>query len=883
MVNERKNPDALLHQVQEEERQERSGKLKIYLGSAPGVGKTYTMLTDAQAEREHGLDVIVGVAESHGRQEIDALLNNFEILPKKTIHYQDKHLLDFDLDGALKRHPGLILMDEMAHTNAPGLRHKKRWQDIKELLDRGIDVYTTLNVQHIESLNDDVAQIIHAPIRETVPDSMLERADTIELVDLPPDELLKRLHEGKVYLPAQAELACELFFRKGNLIALRELALRAVAKHVNTEVLLYRQDQGIKRIWPTMEKLLVCVGNGAEAPKLIRAAKQMAASLQAEWIAVYVDSPRVHTLRDKRNQAIQHLHLAEQLGAQTRVLTGFDTTKEIMGFAQEQNITIIMIWKHIRPWWRDLWSHAFADKIVRSSGEINVYIMTGEHQKPLERKPSPTAHTPWRYYAFSISVVIITTLINVCLYPYFGDTHLIMVYLLGMTIIALFGHIGPAMLGTVVSVLTYDFFFIPPFYSFYVENLGYFFILLVMLIVAQVISQLTILMRRQTEAARLNEQQTSALYTLSRQLSSLRGTDKLLYAGVNYISEMFESEIIALLPKNDQLTIRAKCRTNQTLNAKEQGIAQWVYELGQKAGLGTDSLSFSDALYIPLLGSQRVIGVLRLKPIHKDYLRSPEKMHLLEALAHQIALALEVDRLQEEKKKSEFKIETNRLRSALLQSISHDLRAPLVAIIGAASTQIEMADKLDEKAIKKLGKNIYFEAEQLNRLINNLLQIAYFETNNIHLQKQLLSLNDLIHMIVKTSSKKLGKRPINITISDDLPPVPLDKTLMQEVFINLIDNAVKFTPVKTPIDIQVIQKKNSVMISIRDHGPGIAPDEVNKLFEKYYRGRMLTSERGLGLGLAICRMIVEAHGGKIWAENHKEGGAIFRFTLSMTP
>ena len=430
-------------------------------------------------------------------------------------------------------------------------------------------------------------------------------------------------------------------------------------------------------------------------------------------------------------------------------------------------------------------------------------------------------------------------------------------------------------------MLAYDYFFLPPYYTFSISNRESFFTLVVMLIVAQVISQLTILIRHQTEASRLNESQTSALYTLSRQLSSMRGMDKLLNAGITYIAELFDCKVIALLPKAGHLDIRARCRTNQALDAKELGIAQWVYELGQKAGLGTDSLPFSKALYIPLLGSQEVIGVLRIHPSKNEYFASPEKMHLLEACVNQIALALEVDRLQEQKKMSELQTEKDRVRSTLLQSISHDLRTPLLSIIGAASTQIEMAKKLDAPKIRKLGKDIYVEADQLSRLINNLLQITYLESDAINLQKQRLSLKDLIHVIIKGASKKLGKRSIQINIPANLPLIPFDNTLLQEVFLNLIDNAVKFTPPDTPIEIEVTQEKNKVVVSIKDHGPGIVLDEVNHLFEKFYRGRMLTTERGLGLGLAICRIIIEAHGGKIWAENRTEGGAIFRFTLPM--
>ena len=877
MTGERPNPEKLLRRVQEEERQEQRGKLKIYLGAAPGIGKTHTMLTDAIAKRAQGLDVIVGIVETHRRREVESLLNNLDILPLQQVKYRDQTLLEFDLDGALKRNPGLILVDEMAHTNAPGLRHAKRWQDIKELLDRGIDVYTTLNVQHIESLNDVVSQIIHTRIKETVPDFMLEMADTIELVDLPPEDLLKRLHEGKVYFPAQAELAVENFFRKGNLIALRELALRTTAEQVGTQVLLYRQGQGIKHIWPTKEKILVCVGSRTESTKLIRTASRIAKNLQAEWIAVHVDTPRFNESEDQRNIAIQNLRLAESLGAETRMLTGFDVVKEIMNFAREQNVTLIMLWKHIRSRWRDFLFASLADEVVRHSGEIDVYIVTGEVEdyKVLQSEPAKSAIS-WRTYGFSLSIVALATLIDSILCPYLHPSNLMMVYLLGVTFVALFGQIGPSVLASVLSVLLCALLFIPSTPDFATTNFQNVLTFLVMLLVAQIISHLTILTRRQATMSHQIEQRTATLHSLSQQLASARGVDKLLGIAVHYLAQLFDSKVLALLPEDHHLKIRAESNLDQVLNTKELSVAQWVYDLGQIAGLGTDTLPFSEALYLPLATSQ-VAGVLRVQPNKPELLFTPEQIHLLEACAHQVALALEVDRLQEQAKESELQVEMDRVRHTLLQSVSHDLRMPLAAVMGAANTLVEMGSELDARAIKRLGKVIYFELEQLSRLINNILQMTYLEAESVKLQKGIHSLSDLIDKVV--SNKKLGKKPLNIHIPRDFPLIPYDQTLMQEVMVNLIDNAVKFTPPESAIDISASVENGKVVVSVEDRGPGIVPDEVNQLFEKYYRGRMLTTERGLGLGLAICRAIIKAHGGEIWAANRQGGGAVFRFTL----
>lgn len=644
MKENRPNPEILLRQVQEEEQKKRQGSLKIYLGAAPGVGKTHEMLHDALSERNEGLDVIIGVVESHGRKEIKKLLHHFEILPRETINYNGKELNEFNLDGALTRNPGLILMDEMAHTNAPFSRHKKRWQDIKELLDRGIDVYTTLNVQHIESLNDDVAQIIHAPIKETVPDSMIERADTLELVDIPPEELLKRLHEGKIYVPEQAELAAENFFKVGNLIALRELALRIMTERVGSQVLLYRQGKGIKHIWPTKEKILVCVGPGAESKKLIRAAKRLASSLQVEWIAAFVDTPKMQSSDNIRNSAVQNLHFAEQLGAITRVLTGFDIVKEIMEFAREQNVTQIMIWKSIKPRIRNLFIRNLADEIVRKSGEIDVYIMTGENHKQIAFNTGLTRRYNWKNYIVSLFVVSIATVINFVLDIFLSTSNLIMVYLLGITVVAIRGEMWPAFLAAILSVLAYDFFFIAPYYSFAVSDVQYLFTLLVMLIVSFVISHLALRIKKQAESAKSGERETATLHVLSKKLSSTRGIDNILNLGTSYIGDIFNCDAVALLPKGDKLFLNAKDQL-QELTEKEQGIAKYVYQLGKIAGLGTDTLSFSNALYVPLIASQKTIGVLRILPKSKR-LFTPEQIYILEACANQLALAIEVERIE---------------------------------------------------------------------------------------------------------------------------------------------------------------------------------------------------------------------------------------------
>ena len=872
MVNPRPSPEQLLQRAEEEERQEKSGKLKIYLGAAPGVGKTHEMLHDALEKRAHGLDVIVGIAESHGRQDIERLLKNFEILPRQTVSYREKNQLEFDLDAALQRHPGLILVDEMAHTNVPGLRHEKRWQDIQELLERGIDVYTTLNVQHIESVKDDVAQIIQAPIHETVPDSMLEKAAVIELVDLPPEDLLIRLQEGKVYFTRQAELAKESFFRLGNLIALRELALRITAKHVGTEVLWYRQGEGIKTIWPVKDKILVCVGPKPEALKLIRAAKRLASSLSAEWLAIYIDTPH-QPIEDARNRAIQNLRLAELLGAETHVLSGFDIVKEIMQFAREQNVTQIMIWKHIITRWRDWFRRNLADEIVRHSEEIDVYIMTGEFSKPLPQKKKLSKSIPWKIYTISVGVVGLTTLLNVFLYEVLASSNLIMVYLLGVTFVALFGRTGPSILASTLSVITYDFFFIPPFYSFAVSDIEYFFTLLVMLIVTQVISHLTILIRHQAESARLTQHQTTALYTFSRKLSTTRGTNKILELGTQQIAHVFNSQVMVLLPKNNRLEIRASFPLSLNLDTKEKemSIAQWVFDMQLPAGVGTDTLSSSDALYLPLIGSSKVQGVLRVQP---QQLFTPEQREFLDSCVNQFALALEVDRLHEKSRKEELEVEKDRVQITLLASIFHDLCFPLKQVINT----INDLKKVKECQDTLIKNNIDHQINKLNRLNNNLYHVVQLETEGIELKKEPSSLKKIISAAIKISQKTLEKRPIELNLADNLPLISLDYQLILEVLVHLLDNAIKFSPPKSKITLSAQIENDKVIVSIEDFGSGIVPDEKNNLFKKFFRGKKVIAEHGLGLGLAICEKIISAHYGTIWVEN-KNQGATVRFAL----
>lgn len=878
MPERRPNPEKLLRRVMDEEQKAKRGKLKIYLGAAPGVGKTYNMLNDALAKRSQGLDVVIGVVETHGRHEIEFLLDDLEMLPRQDVAYRGQTFKEFDLDAALRRNPGIILMDEMAHKNVPGLRHGRRWRDIKELLDRGIDVYTTLNVQHIESLNDVVSSIIHTKIKETVPDSMLEMADTIELVDLPPEDLIKRLQEGKVYYPFQAELAAENFFRKGNLIALRELALRVTAEHVSAEVHLYRQGEGIKHIWRTRDKILVCVGPDLESVKLIRTARRVATKYQAEWIAVYVDTVRLNANEQKRNLAIQNLRLAEQLGAETRILNGFDIVDEIISFAREQNVTQIIIAKKSRSRLADFLYRNLADELVRASGEIDVYVVSVLSEAMAQPVPvTLKREIPWKTYVVALGLTLLISGLAK-LMPQLYPSTFIMLYLLSVTIVSLFGQMGPALFASVISIMAYYYLFMPPLTNLRVQSAEYVLTFIIMISVAYIISHLTVLGRQQARAARLAVKRAETMHALSRKLASTRSVDAILDVAEQFLEDVFSCQLMVFLPQDARIMLREKYKDKYQLSMKEQSIAQWVYDIGQFAGLGTDTLPFSEALYVPMLAANSTVGVLRVKPIPTDRLFSPEQMHLLEACANQIALAIEVDRIQEYAKAHELQIERDHVRNALLQSITYDLHAPLLAIIDHAAVLIETYAHLKPETINSLGYHIYAEAVQLNRIISNILQMTYLDTEAIQLQKEQKSLRDLILRVIK-ENKKFAAHEIKMHIPNDLPLVAYDETLMHEVIVNLLDNALKVSPKNEPVDISAQAEPGHILVGVRDCGPGVPVDELDKLFEKFYRGRTSTTASGLGLGLAICRSIISAHGGRIWVENGPEGGAVFYFTL----
>jgi two-component system sensor histidine kinase KdpD len=882
MEEERPNPEAFLDRMRRETERGREGQLKLFFGAAPGVGKTYAMLEAAKQKRAEGVDVVAGIIETHGRKETAALLDGLEILSRRAIEYRGTVLQEFDLDRALARKPAIILVDELAHTNAPGTRHKKRWQDIYELLGAGISVYSTVNVQHLESLNDVVSQITGINVRETVPDFLLERADEIELVDLSPDDLIQRLREGKVYMPDQAAAAIENFFRKGNLIALRELSLRRTADRVDEQMRDYRQDKGITTIWPAGERILVCVGHNPRSIRLIHAARRLAAGLRAEWIAVHVEAPsRVRTSESDIKQLGDHMRLAESLGAETAMLSGQRMSEEVIRYARSRNVSRIIIGKPTHARWKDKLFGSPLDEIVRASGDIDVYVISGDVTEPHlhpERKAEPHA---WRKREWLLSVftVAVCTGVAKLMFPYFEPVDLVMVYLLGIVITANRTGKWPALFSTLCSIATFDFFFVPPYYTFAVNDVRHFVTFLVMFIVSFVISRLTLRVRQQAESARLRERRTAGLYNLSRELVRERGVERLSEIAMKHIGEMFDSQVAILIPdEKSRLAAVANTLSAFVPDQQELSVAQWVYEHRQPAGLSTDTLPGAKALYMPLVASGGPVGVVGILPNNVSEGFEPEQFHYLEAFANQTAIAIERSFLGEAAQRALLKAETESLRNTLLSSISHDLRTPLAAITGAASTLLQEDVLIDQVSRLDLIQTIYEEAEHLNRIIKNVLDMTRLESGAIQLNKEWQSLEEVVGAVISRLGKRLNDHPLSVKLPSNLPLIPFDSLLLEQVFINLFDNALKYTPKGAPLELSASESFYTVTVELADRGPGIPLGEEKRIFDKFVRGS--APGGGVGLGLAICRTIINAHGGKIWAENREGGGAVIRFTLS---
>jgi two-component system sensor histidine kinase KdpD len=887
MPKQRPDPDRLLAEVKAQESSAARGRLKIFFGASAGVGKTYAMLVAAQTLRRAGSDVVIGVLETHGRAETAALLEGLEQLPPLLLDVQGASVKEFNLDAALVRRPALILVDELAHTNAPGARHPKRWQDIDELLASGIDVFTTLNVQHLESLNDVVGGITGIRVWETVPDTFFDEADDVVLVDIPADELLARLKAGKVYMPEQIEGAAGNFFRKGNLMALRELALRRTADRVEDDVQAYRTDQAIQRIWKTEASLLCCVGPDPGGEHVIRSAARLANQLAIEWTASYVETPKLQRLPpEERERILKTLKLAQDLGAKTAILSGSDPAAAIVEYTHIHNYSKLVVGRaqSNRRW---PWSRSVATRLGTLAPDVDVIeIGRGERQQkqPRQDMVSEVGEDPRRTakrlrYVWALLACFATTLIATPLRPYFDLANIVMLFLLTVVLIAVkFGR-RPAILAAFVSVVSFDFFFVPPRFSFSVTNVQYLLTLVVMLVVALITGQMTAGLRYQARVASSREERARALYEFARDMSSLLQTEQVVEAANKFIAATFDAKVAILIP-DDQGRLELRDPGGLALTADLRAAAQWAYDKSQPAGAGTDTLPGSEFLYLPLRAPMRTRGVLAIKAVNRRLLMVPEQRRHLDTFAALVAIALERVHYVEVAQQALIRMESERLRNSLLAALSHDLRTPLAALVGLAES-LELTKPELSGLQHDTAQAIAEEARRMNALVNNLLDMARIESGDVRLRREWHSVEEVVGSALKAARSALTDQRVEVALPPDLPLVEFDATLIERVLYNLLENAGKYTPAGTIIRVVAQASGDQLLVTVSDNGPGVPQAQREAIFEKFTRGSRESATPGVGLGLAISRAIVEAHRGRIWVEDNAGAGARFCFTLPL--
>ena len=874
----RPDPDRLLEQTAEAHR----GKLKIFFGACAGVGKTFAMLTEAQRLRAQGLDILIGVVETHGRKETAALLKGLATQPPRRISHRGRLVTEFDLDAALARRPALILMDELAHSNAPGSRHPKRWQDVEELLEAGIDVFTTVNVQHLESLNDVVSGVTGIQVRETVPDPFFDSADEVVLVDLPPDDLRQRLHEGKVYIAGQAERAIEHFFRKGNLIALRELALRRTADRVDDQMRAWRDLQGQERVWHTRDAILLCIGHGSGNEKLVRTAARLAAKFGSVWHAVYVETPSLHRLPEGRRRAIlAALRLAQELGAETATLSDPSEEKAVLHYAREHNLGKIVIGRQSKRRWWD--RSGFADRLARHAPDLDlVVIALDEKPFPLAARASDSrpALEKWRLQlqgcAVAVALCAIITLVAMQWLMAFEAANLVMLYLLGVVLIALVYGRWPSVLATVINVISFDLFFVAPRGTLAVSDVQYLLTFGVMLTVGLLIGNLTAGVRYQARVARYRERRTRHLYEMSKALAVGRSQQDIATTSERFIASTFQARSQLLLPDAQGKLLPL---THQPgLTPWDDAIARWSFDKGQPAGAGTDTLPGVPYQILPLKSAARTWGLLVVEPENLRQLMIPEQQRLLETFTLLVASALERLTLTASEEQARLTSERESLRNSLLAALSHDLRTPLTVLFGQAEIlTLDLASEGSKHAPQ--ANEIRQHVLNTTRLVNNLLDMARIQSGGFNLHKEWLTLEEVVGSALRMLEPSLGGQHIQLDLPDPLQLVHVDGPLFERVLINLLENAHKYAGARASIGIRAEADARQLSLEVWDNGPGIPAGQEQTIFDKFARGNKESAIPGVGLGLAICQAIVDVHGGTISASNRPEGGAPFPVTL----
>jgi two-component system sensor histidine kinase KdpD len=864
----------MLKLAQAEEVTAELGKLKIFLGYAAGVGKTYAMLEAARQRKKDGRDVVAGYVESHGRSETDALLEGLEIVPRKHVHYLGVALPEMDIDAILTRKPQIVLVDELAHSNAPGSRHEKRWQDVEEVLEAGIDVYTTVNIQHFESLNDVVTQITGIVVRETVPDRLLDLAFEIKLIDLPPEDLLQRLNEGKVYIPDQAAKAIEKFFRPGNLMALRELSLRRTAARVDDQMRAYMETQSIVGPWPTAERLLVCVSGSPYSEKLIRATCRLAEELKGEWFTVYIETPAVSRhVRENREHIWRDLRLAESLGSQVASVTATDITDAVMEYATRHNITKIVMGKPTRRHWRKILQTPIVDRIIQRSGAIDVVIVSFEPEKSAATATVHKHRNPFELSGYAASVALVSAVTVLCelLRPFLAPTNMVMFYLLAVVVAALRLSRKPAIATAFLGVLAFDFFFVPPRMTFAVADTQYLLTFLGLFVVGIVISTLVARSRERADVMRAREVQTASLYYLSRDLAASVDITAVLSAVVRNVEEALNARVVILLPEGERLDIMAASEGLE-LDMKEQAVADWAFRNNHPAGRATDTLVSATLIYLPLQTPASVLGVMGVRLISEHDYHSQENRRLLDAFATQAAMAMERIQFSHQAEQTQILQARENLERALLNSISHDLRSPLSTVTGVLTSLKEEGAHLGDFARRELLDTACSEAERLNRFVGNLLDMTRIEAGAVRLNLEPCDVQELVGCALAVLETRSDTRKVSFQMIPVMPLIPMDLVLMIQVLVNLLENSLKYSPPGSPIEIVASTDSSWLLLEVADRGPGVPEQDLKRVFDKFYRIPIPEGAGGTGLGLSICKGIVEAHGGRIAAENRTGGG-----------
>ena len=854
------------------------GKLRVFLGAAPGVGKTYAMLNAAQAKRAKGEPILVGYVETHKRADTDALLAGLERLAPREVLHRGLLLCEFDLDAALARKPETILIDELAHSNAPGSRHEKRWQDVRELLGHGIDVWTTINIQHIASLSDTVAGIAGTRVKEVVPDALLEDADTVQVVDVAPEELIERLRSGKVYVPDTVEQALAHFFRLDRLTALRELALRHAVQKVDAQLderIGVRDTDG----FGGGERILVSVGAGPFSARLIRSAKIMADRLNARWFAVSVETPERAMLTDADRARINaNLDVARSLGAEVHTLSGERVATTLVAFARERRVTRIVIGKPLHSRWRDLLKGSLLDEVIRASGDIDVLVITG---KKVRDEPAPVKiqepRRSWLGYGASVLVVGALTVLSWLTQPHLELSDFAMLYLVGVVGCSFRYGFGPAAFAALLSTAAFDFFFVPPIYTLNVANPMHLFTFGAMLVVSFMVATLAHRARVQAASAARNERQTWMLYSFTQKLAWADSLCSLVLASTNHLEHHFDGRVRLLHPLGTDI-VRMPYDDPDEVGEHEGAVVRWVLENGKPAGRGTTTLSAAAASYYPVISTTHTVAVLELQradgaPLDGDAER------LLEAHVHQLGLAIERFLLEEDARKKRLDVERETLRSALLSSVSHDLRTPLASIIGATTTQLTLGDTLDAPTRADLQQSVLDEAERMSRLVSNLLDMTKLESGTMKAQCEWLPVEEIIGSALWRLEKPLAAHPLELRLDPALPFIYADGVLLEQLLMNLLDNAAKYTPPGTALIFSSKAEPGYAILTLTDRGPGFAGESPARLFERFTRGSAALGVGGSGLGLAICKGIVDVHGGTILAKEAKDGGACFEISL----